>query len=153
MTDSTTLDEGTIEDKGLKQFLKENVGCVSDFVIREGEPSLPLELNNGDHMWTPVHVRQFKRLTDVPAEPVSQAIPVSQLLDMDSIEYCGGESDNAPGVVLRKGSLEVWTLIAARLRPRIRDKSNCTYLHSAAPIVVCCSKSIIIILVGFQVLV
>ena len=119
MTDSTTLDEGTIEDKGLKQFLEKNVGCVSDLVIREGEPSLPLELNNGDHMWTPVHVRQFKRLMDVPAEPVSQAIPVSKLLDMDSIEYCGGESDNAPGVVLRRGSLEVWTLIAARLRPRI----------------------------------
>ena len=97
-------------------------------MIREGEPSLHLELNNGDHMWTPVHVRQFKRLTDVPAEPVSQAIPVSQLLDMDSIEYCGGESDNAPGVVLRKGSLEVWTPIAAWLRPRIRDKTNCSYL-------------------------
>ena len=43
---------------------------------------------------------------------------------MDSIEYCGGESDNASGVVLRKGSLEVWTPIAARLRPRIRDKTN-----------------------------
>ena len=53
----------------------------------------------------------------MPAEPVSQDIPVSQL---DSIEYCGGESDNAPGVVLRKGrlSLEDWT--------PIRDKTNCT---------------------------
>ena len=61
---------------------------VASYVIREGEPSLHLELNNGDHTWTPVHVRQFKRLTDVPAEPVSQDIPVSQLLDMDSIEYC-----------------------------------------------------------------
>ena len=75
-------------------------------------------------MWTPVHVRQFKRLADVPAKPVSQDIPVSQLVDMDSIEYCGGESDNSPGVILRKGSLEVWTPIAARLRPRIRDKTN-----------------------------
>ena len=127
LTDSTTLDEGTIEDKGLKQFLEENVGCVSDFVIREGEPSLHLELNNGDHMWTPVHVRQFKRLMDVPAKPVSQDIPASQLLDMDSIEYCGGESGNAPGVVLRKGSLEVWTPIAVRLHTRIRDKTNCTF--------------------------
>ena len=64
----------------------------------------------------------------MPAEPVSQDIPVSQLLDMDSIEYCGGESDNAPVVVLRKGrlSLEDWTPIAAWLRPRIRDKTNCT---------------------------
>ena len=77
-------------------------------------------------MWTPVHVRQFKRLTDVPAESVSQDIPVSQLLDMDSIEYCGGESDNVPGVVVRNGSLEVWTPIAAWLRPRIRDKFYCT---------------------------
>ena len=74
-----------------------------------------------------MHVRQFKRLTDVPAEPVSQDIPVSQLVDMDS---SGGESDNSPGVILRKGSLEVWTPIAARLRPmaqQIRDKTNnCT---------------------------
>ena len=59
----------------------------------------------------------FKRLTDVPAEPVSQDIPVSQLVDMDGIEYCEGESDNAPGIVLRKGSLEVWTPIAAQLHP------------------------------------
>ena len=72
------------------------------------------------------HAQKFKRLTDVPAEPVLQDIPVSQLLDMDSIEYCGGESDNAPGVIVRKGSLEVWTPIAARLRPRIRDKTNFT---------------------------
>ena len=76
---------------------------------------------NGDHniMWTPVHVMQFKQLTDVPAKPISQDIPVFQLLDMNSIEYF-------PGVVPRKGSLEVWTPIAARLRPRIRDKTNCT---------------------------
>ena len=54
----------------MKCRTEENIGCVNDFVIRE---SLHLELNNGDHdniiMWTPV---QFKRLTDVPAEPVSQ---------------------------------------------------------------------------------
>jgi hypothetical protein len=80
------------------------------------EPSLHLELNNGDRMWTPVHVRQFKRPSDVPAEPVSHDIPVSNLLGMDSIEYCERESDSAPGVVLRKGSLEIWTPIAARLR-------------------------------------
>jgi hypothetical protein len=32
-TDSTTVDEG---DKGLKQFIEENVGCVNDVVIRGG---------------------------------------------------------------------------------------------------------------------
>jgi hypothetical protein len=60
--------------------------------------NIHLELNNGDHMWTPVHVRQFKQLLDVPAEPVSYDIPVSKLLDMDTIEYCERESDSAPGV-------------------------------------------------------
>ena len=75
-------------------------------------------------MWTPVHVRQFKRLLDMPAEHVTQDIPVSKLLDMDIIEYCERKSDNAPGVELRKGSLEDRTPIAARLRPRtIRDKN------------------------------
>ena len=67
-----------------------------------------LQLNNGDHniiMWTPVHVRQFK-LTDVPAELVSQDIPISQLLDMDSIVE---ESLTMPLglIVLKKGRLEV----------------------------------------------
>ncbi len=46
---SYLIDEGTIEDKGLRQFIEENVKCVNDVVIREGEPSLHLELNNGDH--------------------------------------------------------------------------------------------------------
>jgi hypothetical protein len=87
-----------------------------------------IELNNGG---------QFKRLLDVPAEPVSQDIPVSKLLDMDTIEYCERESDSAPGVVLKKGSLEVWTPIATRLRPKIK-----LIVHSSAPIVVCVSKLI-----------
>ena len=47
----------------MKCRIEENVGCVNDFVIRE---SLHLELNHDN---IPV---QFKRLTDVPAEPVSQ---------------------------------------------------------------------------------
>ena len=46
-------------------------------------------------------------------KPHTDNIPVSELSKLDSIEYCGRDSDNAPGVILRKGSLEVWTPIAA----------------------------------------
>ena len=110
-----TLDN---QDNGFKQFLDENVDCVCDFAIREGEPALELELRNGDHLLTPVQVKQPKPLVDdKPVEHVVN-VPVSELLDLDSIQYCGSDTDNAPGVVLRKGSLEVWTPIAARLRPR-----------------------------------
>ena len=106
----------------MKQFLDENVENVCDFAIREGEPAHDLELRNGDHLWTPVQVKQPKPLVDdKPIEHVN--VPVSELLDLDSIQYCGSDTDNAPGVVLKKGSLEVWTPIAARLRPRIRDKT------------------------------
>ena len=62
-------------------------------------------------------VKKPKSLSDEPVEPHTDDIPVSELSKLDSIEYCGRDSDNAPGMILRKGSLEVWTLIAAWLRP------------------------------------
>ena len=36
--------------------------------------------------------------------------------ELSKFEYCGHDSDNAPGVILRKGSLEVWPPIAALLQ-------------------------------------
>ena len=98
------------------------MSCV-DFAINEGQPSLDLELANGNHVRTPVQVMKPKSLSDGSVEPHADDIPVSELSKLDSIEYCGRDSDNAPGVTLRKGCLEVWTPIAARLRPRIRDKT------------------------------
>ena len=62
-----------------------------------------------------------------------------ELLDY-CIQYCGSDSDlivisdNARGVVLRKGMSGSWTPIAARLCPRI--SVNNLYVCSA-PIVVC----------------
>ena len=92
---------------------------MGDFAIREWEPSLNLEVKNGDHIHvrTPTQVKQLKPLPDEPLESFQRDgnIPVSQLLDLDDIQYCGRDLDNA---ILRKGkgSLEVWTLIATRIR-------------------------------------
>ena len=93
--------------------------CV-DFAIKEGQPALDLEVTNGNHVWTPVHVMKPNVLLDELVEPHAVDIPVSEL---SKFEYCGWDSDNAPGVILRKGCLEVWTPIASRLCPRIRDKT------------------------------
>ena len=80
--------------------------CV-DFVIKEGQPALDLEVANGSHVWTPVQVMKPNVLSDELVEPHAVDIPVSELSKLDSIEYCGRDSDNAPGVILRKCCLEV----------------------------------------------
>ena len=72
-------------------------------------------------MWTPIQVKKPKPVLD---EPVPDVISLSELSKLDdSVLYCGRDQGNAPGVILKKGSLEVWTPIAARLHPRIRDKT------------------------------
>ena len=109
------------EADDLKDLIEKDVLCV-DFAIKEGQPALDLELANGNHVWTPIQVKKPKSLSDESVEPHTDDIPISELSKLDSIEYCGRDSDNAPGVILRKGSLEVWTPIATRLCPRIRDK-------------------------------
>ena len=96
--------------------------CV-DFAIKDRQPTLDLEVANSNHVWTPVQVKKPKSLSDEPVEPHVEDISTSELSKLDSIEYCGCDSDDAPGVILRKGSLEVWTPIAARLQPRIREKT------------------------------
>ena len=85
-----------------------------DFAIKDEQPPLDLEFANGNHVWTPVQVKKPKSLSDEPVEPHADDISTSELSKLDSIEYyCGHDSDDAPGVTLRKGSLEIWTLIAA----------------------------------------
>ena len=124
-TTQETANEEQVEQTeadDLKGFIEKNVLCV-DFAIKDGQPTLDLELANGSHMWTPVQVKKPKSLSDEPVEPHADDISTSELSKLDSIEYRGRDSDDAPGVILRKGSLEVWTPIAARLRPRIREKT------------------------------
>ena len=67
---------------GLKKFIDYYVDCVVNFAIREGEPTLDLEFKTGDHICTPIQVKQLKPLLHVPLEPFQrhENIPVSQLL-------------------------------------------------------------------------
>ena len=48
--------------------------CV-DFVIKEGQPSLELDLASDNHVWTPVQVKKPKSLSDEPAEHQTDDIP------------------------------------------------------------------------------
>ena len=82
---------------------------------------------NGIHVWMPVQIK--KPISDETVECHADDISTSELSKLDSIEYCGRHSDNTPGVILRKGRLEVWTPIAARLWPRIiKLIPLCTFL-------------------------
>ena len=56
-----------------------------------------VELANGNHVRTPVLVMKPKSLSDASVEPHADDIPGSELSKLDSIEYCGRDSDNAPG--------------------------------------------------------
>ena len=87
--------------------------CV-DFAIKDELPPLDLELANGNHVWIPEQVKKPKSLSDEPVEPHADDISTSELSKLDSIEYyCGHDSDDTPGMTLRKDSLEIWTPIAA----------------------------------------
>ena len=83
--DSSPIDRGPTldnQDNGLKQLIDENVDCVCDFAIREGEPAIDLELRNGDHICTPVQEKQPNPLVhDKPIEHHVN-VPVSELLDL-----------------------------------------------------------------------
>ena len=62
----------------LKDFIEKDVFCV-DFAIKEGQPALDLEVTNGNHVWTPVHVMKPNVLLDELVEPHAVDIPVSEL--------------------------------------------------------------------------
>ena len=47
-------------------------------------------------------------------------LSVEELVDLDEIEFEDHAVTGAPGVVLRKGSLTVWTPIATRTRSRLK---------------------------------
>ena len=51
---------------------------------------------------------------------VDSALTMAELSDMDEIVFQGNEIDGSPGVVLKKGCLEVWTPIATRTRSRLK---------------------------------
>ena len=56
LTDSVVSGQWTewcAEADDLKDFIEKDVSCV-DFAINEGQPSLDLELANGNHVRTPV---------------------------------------------------------------------------------------------------
>ena len=110
------------DDKDLKSYIDKEVSCV-DFLIDNGEPGLELELNSGEYVWAPVCVKKpgdHHSATD-------QHMSVKDLGDMDEIIFQTHEVDDNPGVVLRKGSLEVWTPVASRTRSRLRHSRDSDY--------------------------
>ena len=99
-----------VKGDDLKVYLDKEVACV-DFCIDKGEPGLTLELNCGESVWTPVCVKKLKGVDS--CETHDSALTMDELSAMDDIVF---EIDDSPGVVLKKGCLEVWTPIASRTR-------------------------------------
>ena len=54
-----------------------------------------------------------------------------ELAGVDNVEFRSHEVDDSPGVILRKGCLEVWTPIAARTC--FRHKSHENHIYLAVP--------------------
>ena len=96
------------------------MSCV-EFSVKHGEPGLSLHLNYGKSVWTPVSVKKPTGSLDDESEVLS----VAELADLDEVVFRCHETDDSPGLMLRKGSLhvEVWTPIAARTRSRLK-RSN-----------------------------
>ena len=63
-----------------KTFIENDVACVCDFSINQGEPAIELELCNGDHLWTSILVKQPKPVLDEPSEPV-RTLKTAMLLE------------------------------------------------------------------------
>ena len=116
--DNNVVQESNVDqDEDLKSFLDKEVSCV-DFSINKGETGLTLDLNSGESMWTPVHVLKPSNGTDF--EKTDSVLSAEELSDLDGIEFLSHASNDAPGVVLMKGSLRVWTPVAARTRSRLK---------------------------------
>ena len=115
--DNSVVQESNVDqDEHLKSFLDKEVSCVA-FLIHKGETGLTLDLNSGESMWTPVHVLKPSNGTDL--EKTDSVLSVEELSDLDGIEFLSHASNDAPGVVLMKDSLRVWTPVAARTRSRL----------------------------------
>ena len=100
----------------LKSRLDEEVACV-DFSMKQGEPGLNLEMNCGDIVWTPVNV---KKPTGIAlGADTSEFLSATILDDVDDVVFRSYKVDDSPGILLKKGYLEVWTRIASRTRKNV----------------------------------
>ena len=99
----------------LRLHIDKEVACV-DFTLDKGEPGLNLELHSGESVWTPVCVRK--------PNGCDGNLSHADLSDMDEIVFQSHITDDTPGVVLRQGTLEVWTPVAARTRSRLRNSNK-----------------------------
>ena len=95
-------------DEDLKSYLDAEVSCV-EFSVKHGEPGLSLDLNCKS-VWTPVSVKKPTGSLDDGSEVLS----VAELADINEVVFRCHEMDDSPGLMLRKGNLEVWIPIAAR---------------------------------------
>ena len=73
---------------------------------------MTLDLNSGKQVWTAICVGRLSICDTV------SVVSIEELADMDNIEFHVAE--DTPGVVLRKGCLEVWTPVAARTGSRVK---------------------------------
>ena len=99
----------------LRLHIDKEVACV-DFTLDKGEPGLNLELHSGESVWTPVCVRK--------PNGCDGNLSHADLSDMDEIVFQSHITDDTPGVVLRQGTLEVWTPVATRTRSRLRNSNK-----------------------------
>ena len=76
------------------------------FAIREGKPTLELELSNVTMCGHRCKSSGLENMLDEPVERMQQNVPVSNLLSLDRIKRCSHDTDNAPGVILKKDSLQ-----------------------------------------------
>ena len=107
--DNNVVQESNVDqNEDLKSFLDKEVSCVD-----KGETGLTLDLNSSESMWTPVHVLKPSNGTDL--EKTDSVLSAEELSDLDGIEFLSHASNDAPGVVLMKCSLRVWTPVAASL--------------------------------------
>ena len=106
----------TAVDTELKSLIDKEVDCV-DFRLDNGEPVLDLELKNGDILRKPVDVKR-------PVRTYSQAhkstMTLEELSGMDSIVFQMHESDDVPGLLLKKGQHCTWTPVSSRTRSRTK---------------------------------
>jgi hypothetical protein len=101
----------------------DKVDCVGEFGVRDEVPGMDLEMVSGDSLWTPLRVLRPQQQSPVVSgkDECEVDLTVSELQDLDSIVFEGREVDSAPGLILRKGCLQVWTPIARRTRSRLKS--------------------------------
>ena len=102
----------TAVDTELKSLIDKEVDCV-DFRLDNGEPVLDLELKNGDILRKPVDVRTY-------SQAHKSTMTLEELSGMDSIVFQMHESDDVPGLLLKKSQHCTWTPVSSRTRSRTK---------------------------------